>query len=425
MLGMSDDCVFMDYTYGYDGNGNRTEKTGNIYDGNGQRQESVTFRYDQKNQLLEECYGGDVSRYQYDPAGNRISQEYNGQKTVLTYNQKNQLLSRKTEGVASFYTYDKQGSLIEERVDDKIRKYHYDSLNRQQEVILPDGDFQRNRYDAEGLRAEMEENGRLCWFLFHQGEIVGELGKGDVLRSRYIRGHGVEYIEQEQKQLEVLKDEQKSTVFLLDEDHELMGAYAYDGFGNLRTNYGNVDNRILYTGQQYDSLSGQYYLRARYYSPQLGRFLQEDTFHGDGLNLYAYCANNAVNYYDPSGYAKTCNEVNWSDGQVDPKDVHFMQDSIRNQTGDFTVLGNAKALKNGTLSPNDFPNIKIWKDDNGKLWTLDHRRLASYRLAGIDSIPFNWASSNEVRNQMWKMTTTTGGETIRLKINNSTSKTIY
>lgn len=64
----------------------------------------------------------------------------------------------------------------------------------------------------------------------------------------------------------------------------------------------NVKNRILYTGQQYDQETGQYYLRARYYNPVIGRFLQEDTYRGDGLNLYAYCANNPVKYFDPSGY---------------------------------------------------------------------------------------------------------------------------
>lgn len=34
----------------------------------------------------------------------------------------------------------------------------------------------------------------------------------------------------------------------------------------------------------------------------VGRFLQEDTYRGDGLNLYAYCANNPVSYFDPSGH---------------------------------------------------------------------------------------------------------------------------
>ena len=68
-----------------------------------------------------------------------------------------------------------------------------------------------------------------------------------------------------------------------------------------------LPNHIRYTGQQYDDLTGQYYLRARYYNPELGRFMQEDVYQGDGLNLYAYCSNNPVVYYDPSGYKKGSN----------------------------------------------------------------------------------------------------------------------
>ncbi|MCM1126201.1 MAG: RHS repeat-associated core domain-containing protein [Lachnospiraceae bacterium] len=59
----------------------------------------------------------------------------------------------------------------------------------------------------------------------------------------------------------------------------------------------------MHTGQQYDQETGQYYLRARYYNPTVGRFIQEDTYRGDGLNLYAYCGNNPVAYYDPDGHA--------------------------------------------------------------------------------------------------------------------------
>ena len=68
-----------------------------------------------------------------------------------------------------------------------------------------------------------------------------------------------------------------------------------------------MPNRLLYGGQQYDPEVGQYYLRARYYNPVVGRFTQEDPYRGDGLNLYAYCANNPVTYSDPSGYACSFN----------------------------------------------------------------------------------------------------------------------
>ena len=83
--------------------------------------------------------------------------------------------------------------------------------------------------------------------------------------------------------------------------------YAYDAFGNLLGQEEAFPNRILYAGQPYDQETGQYYLRARYYNPTIGRFSQEDTYWGDGLNLYAYCANNPVRYFDPSGHQKKPN----------------------------------------------------------------------------------------------------------------------
>lgn len=84
-------------------------------------------------------------------------------------------------------------------------------------------------------------------------------------------------------------------------------SYAYDAFGNLLGQEEAFPNRILYAGQLYDQETGQYYLRARYYNPTIGRFSQEDTYWGDGLNLYAYCANNPVRYFDPSGHQKKPN----------------------------------------------------------------------------------------------------------------------
>ena len=53
-------------------------------------------------------------------------------------------------------------------------------------------------------------------------------------------------------------------------------------------------------------MTQQYYLRARFYNPVIARFTQEDTYRGDGLNLYAYCANNPVFYVDPSGHVLQC-----------------------------------------------------------------------------------------------------------------------
>ena len=103
---------------------------------------------------------------------------------------------------------------------------------------------------------------------------------------------------------------------------------------------------------------------------------------------------------------------------LNPKDIHFMQSSIKNQTGSYTVLDNIDALKNGTLKPKDLPTIKVWKDEAGKIWTLDHRRLASFKGAGLNSISVQWATPQEIADQMWKMTTKNGGTSIKLKLGN-------
>ena len=71
-----------------------------------------------------------------------------------------------------------------------------------------------------------------------------------------------------------------------------------------------IRNIFRFTGEQYDQLTSQYYLKARYYNPVIGRFTQMDTYLGDGLNLYAYVQNNPVRYVDPSGHSLECPKVN-------------------------------------------------------------------------------------------------------------------
>ena len=63
----------------------------------------------------------------------------------------------------------------------------------------------------------------------------------------------------------------------------------------------------LFTGQEYDSITYLYNLRARYYSPTSGRFLSQDTWAIDyntpvEYNRYAYAANNPATLRDPSGH---------------------------------------------------------------------------------------------------------------------------
>jgi RHS repeat-associated protein len=78
--------------------------------------------------------------------------------------------------------------------------------------------------------------------------------------------------------------------------------YAFDSFGNTTNSSGSLTNPIQYTGREFDSETGLYYYRARYYDPTTDHFLSEDptTFIG-GINYYAYAWNNGVNLVDPYG----------------------------------------------------------------------------------------------------------------------------
>ena len=92
-----------------------------------------------------------------------------------------------------------------------------------------------------------------------------------------------------------------STTHIVDEAGNVQNRYEYDAWGNLTAQEEAVPNRFKYTGQQLDPITQQYYLRARFYNPVIARFTQEDTYRGDGLNLYTYCQNDPVFYIDPTG----------------------------------------------------------------------------------------------------------------------------
>ena len=292
--------MLLNFDYAYDGNGNCVRKSGEKYQNE--------YTYDRMNRLVGAVQDGEEEKYAYDLVGNRLKKESVQGTENYHYNAKNQLTHIHNGENTLRYLYDKQGNLLEEQGQTRRKQYSYDAANRQVSIASSKEDgtigklLQFNRYDGEGLRYETEENGKIIRFLFDRGELAQENREGE--ETRYVRGRSPIALSRGGKDRNYfIQDEMGSTLFLLDQDHEIRKSYRYDAFGNILEETGDIPNRLMYTGQMYDGTAVQYYLRARFYNPAIGRFMQEDTYRGDGLNLYAYCANNPVIYYDPSGFA--------------------------------------------------------------------------------------------------------------------------
>ncbi len=301
-----------DTCFTYDLNGNRLSRMGERLGAEGRKQKLATrYLYDLMNRLTEENRNGEGEKYAYDITGNRIRKEHFTNRVIdavetYCYNERNELTEWNQAGKNHLCQYDLNGNLLKEKAGGAESEYRYDLLNRQSYVRTPEGSIQENRYDGEGLRAGITENGKEAVFHFHNRDILAESdGEGRTVK-RHLTGLGLSCIQtlDDERYHDIHQDEQGSTVYVTGQTGTVENSYLYDAFGNLLESREIIPNRMLYTGQQYDQAAGQYYLRARYYNPVIGRFTQEDNYRGDGLNLYVYCGNNPVMYYDPEGHLR-------------------------------------------------------------------------------------------------------------------------
>ncbi|MEI6056685.1 MAG: RHS repeat-associated core domain-containing protein [Lentisphaerota bacterium] len=94
-----------------------------------------------------------------------------------------------------------------------------------------------------------------------------------------------------------------NVVALTNATGKVVQTYSYDAYGNLLAKTGSSPNSYMFSTKEYDSKSGLYYFGARYYDPEIGRWMSKDPMGMiDGPNMYLYCLNNPINFMDPFGY---------------------------------------------------------------------------------------------------------------------------
>ncbi|WP_405116038.1 RHS repeat-associated core domain-containing protein [Paenibacillus sp. FSL K6-1217] len=265
-------------------------------------------------------------QYTYDNNGNVISitetkSDGTKQTSNYSYDALNRLSASNRNGSSNkvIYTYDLKGNRKTLEANDEIEKEYTDSSHvyNLQNVLtsVTKGTSKTDYYYyADGLRyKKVNGNNETQYnYNFNTEVITEEKNNGE--QANYVRGDRV-LVKKEKKDNNYLKDYyylyngHGDVIQIVDTSGTIVNSYSYDEWGNISNQFERISNPFKYTGEIYDEETGYYYLRARYYDPSIGRFLNEDTYEGQidnplSMNFYTYVENNPLNFTDPSGHYK-------------------------------------------------------------------------------------------------------------------------
>lgn len=268
------------------------------------------YTYDAQGRLTEEVRTGSNPfgiTHTYDATGNRTQTVKDGISTTFTYDVNDRLLS---DGTAT-YTYDANGNLTTQTAGAVIAQYRYDSENRLTSFVDATGTTQFT-YDADGNRVQSTSSSSTTQFLVDTenntglSQILEENDGTGTLQARYT--YGTERLAMVRGGVARFyhHDAHGSVRSLTDSTGAVTDIYQYDGYGHTMSAIGSTINPYRYSGERLDTGLGLYHLRARYYNPQLGRFISRDPLGGRSrvpvsLHRYLYANADPVNNSDPTG----------------------------------------------------------------------------------------------------------------------------
>ncbi|MDD5759859.1 MAG: hypothetical protein PHI06_12350, partial [Desulfobulbaceae bacterium] len=275
---------------------------------------SSQYTYDNANRLTDlqtltaPSVGQVIAAYHFtlDGNGNRIHSSQTtpqaltvaDESLAMTYNAtKNRLL---TAGASNF-SYDNEGQLATKNSDG----FTFDYEHRLTAISgAMSGQF---KYDGAGNRLEASWNGTTTRYVYDvKGNLIAEADSNNIISRYYIYGAGLMAMVTSNGELYCYHfDATGHTVALTNASKGLVNKYAYTPYGIIANQTETMPQPFKYAGQHgvMAEPNGLYYMRARYYDPQVGRFLSEDSlgFEGGDLNLYAYVGNSPIMGVDPSG----------------------------------------------------------------------------------------------------------------------------
>ena len=308
---------------------------------NGVFNESIQYKYDSMGNIIEVFENGRTAcRYEYDALG-RLTREDNvafGKTTTWGYDNNGNIIAKyeytlTTKPTSELHLLD--CTCVNYAYDDnsdQLMSYNgeafvYDTIGNPTTYRgktatwaygrqLTSFDGNNFTYDARGRRTAKND---ITFTYDSNGNLIKQSNGLEFLYDHTgvfaVKYNGATYFYR--------KDTQANIVALLDNNGNVVVKYKYDAWGNCVVDASTTNtelailNPFRYRSYYFDTETGFYFLKTRYYDPVIGRFMTIDDLSYldpksiNGLNLYTYCGNNPVMRLDPAGH-EWWNPFSWN-----------------------------------------------------------------------------------------------------------------
>ena len=286
----------------YDSNGRLVK----ILDSGSSTTTRATYGYDQQGQLTSAMVGGTNYEYTYDTAGNIQSKKVGSTTT-------------------NYYTYGNSawrdlltaygGNTITYSGGNPTKYYDGSTFTWTQGRRLATAKVGSTNisytYDMAGVRSSKTVGSTKYDFTTLSGLVTRQTGGGKTIDFVYDENNQPLAMKYNNTLYYYVLNAQGDVVRIVNSSRSVVASYTYDPWGKIISSSGTLAdiNPLRYRGYYYDSETGFYYLQSRYYDPEIGRFINADSYastDATGLlstNMFAYCENDPVNKSDPSGEA--------------------------------------------------------------------------------------------------------------------------
>ncbi len=271
-----------------------------------------SYTYDALNQLKTVTRGTDTYTYNYDNGGNILSVTKNG-TTIKSYTYGD------TEWKDLLTAYNGQ-TITYDNIGNPLTYYNGSTFTwsdgRKLTGVTKGTDNISYTYDSNGLRTSKTVNGTVTEYYWLDGTLYAEKTGNQYIYYHY-DDNGIAYgftvvNGTATTDYYYIHNLQGDVIGIVDSTGTTVVEYTYDAWGKILATTGSLAttigelNPFRYRGYYYDAETGFYYCRARYYDPEICRWISADGYVSTGqciisFNMFAYCNNNPVNSLDLTG----------------------------------------------------------------------------------------------------------------------------